>query len=228
VQASETDHVALERAVIQDGGFLEYDPDGTPPLVAPPEVPWPGQARGRREAAVLNLPELTQRDGLRVAQISDSIGCRPSNTYKLLHSLEDAGVLDAVPRSEPLRYRLASRRRAAIQAFARLADTIAPGEWTTCADISLASRGDTAAAPLVCWAATFMAEFPAAHRVLLDGGRLHPLGHPHRRRRPGLLHPALVEEGITFDEYGRANRRQRVGWDDLTARVPPKGRRSQT
>jgi hypothetical protein len=179
----------------------------------------PRPARGPREDAVLALSELAAQQGLRAADIAERIDYKVSNTYKLLQSLTKAELLEPVAGSNPQRWRLASRRRDSVQTFLAYADTVSPGEWTTCADISLAQRGDTSAAWMVCWAAARLPDFPSPHRVLLEGGRPHPYGHEHARLRPGLVCPRLVEEGLRFDEFGRADRATRVAWDQLKARL---------
>jgi hypothetical protein len=195
------------------------DPDGPPLPCLPPDVPPPAFVSSPRDTALLSLPGLTTAAGLRPADVAAGIGKRLSNTYKLLRSHHESGLLEQVPLSNPPRWRLATARRASIDAFVRLAAQLRPGEWTTCGDISLAHRGDLAADALVCWAAAQLAEFPAPHRVLLAGGRPHPHGHEHPRSRPGTIYPQLLEEGVRIDGFGRAERACRVTWDELRLRA---------
>jgi hypothetical protein len=176
-------------------------------------------ARGPREDAVLALTELTQPGGLKAADIALRVDYKVTNIYKVLHGMLQAGLLERVPQTSPQHWRLARQRREGIQTFMAMAGTVLAGQWTTCADISLAYRGDTSAAWMVCWAAARLPDFPAPHRVLLECGRLHSYGHEHERPRPGLVVELLTNEGLRFDGFGRADRARRVAWDELKSRL---------
>jgi hypothetical protein len=189
----------------------------------PPGLEHARRETGEREDAILAIPELTRPAGLSAAEIAPRVQYKVSNVYRLLAGLSDARLLERVPGRTPARWRLARHRREGIATFVAMAATVHAGEWTTCADISLAVRRDTSVAWMVCWAAARLPEFPAPHRVLLDGGRPHPYGHEHGRPRPGVVCPALLGEGLRFDGFGRADRSRRVAWDELTSRMTRTG-----
>jgi hypothetical protein len=179
------------------------------------------RARGPRQEAILSLPEMATAAGLKPAAIAGRISYSVSNTYTLLQTLSRVGLVELVPESRPQRWRLTREHRNGAELFCRIAGQVLAGEWSTCADVSLAARGDTSAAWMVCWAANRLPGFPHPHRVLLEGGRAHPYDHEHQRGRPGLVRAQLVEEGLQFDEFGRAVRATRVGWDELRRRIQP-------
>jgi hypothetical protein len=209
--ADQQDIAALQRAVRLLNRHLDRD-----------DVPVAESARrdyGEREDAILALPGLTHPSGLNAAEIAAQVQYKVSNIYRLLATLRAARLLERVPGRTPTRWRLARDRQEGIATFMAMAGTVDAGEWTTCADISLAVRRDTSAAWMVCWAASRLPDFPTPHRVLLEGGRPHPYGHEHERPRPGLVCPALINEGLRFDGFGRADRSRRVAWDELTVRV---------
>jgi hypothetical protein len=214
---------ARHLAVVGDpSDEVEMDDDGVAHDAAGPDGGTPAQrARGPRQEAILALPEMATSAGLKPAVIAARIHYSVSNTYTLLQTLGRVGLVEMVPESRPQRWRLTREHRNGAQLFCRIAAQVRPGEWTTCADISLAARGDTSAAWMVCWAATRLPDFPNPHRVLLEGGRPHPYEHEHQRGLPGVVSAQLVGEGVAFDEYGRAQRESRVGWDDLRQRVQP-------
>src|SRR3954454_18154426 len=177
------------------------------------------RARGPRQEAILAIPEMAGAAGLKPAVIASRIDYSVSNTYTLLQTLGRVGLVEQVPDSRPQRWRLTSAHRDGAELFRRIAAVVNTGEWTTCADISLAAPGDTSAAWMFGWAAMRLPDFPDPHRILLEGGRAHPADHEHQRDRPGRVCTTLLEEGVTFDEFGRADRSLRVGWDELRTRV---------
>ncbi len=201
------------RAVTALNRYLDRDDDRRE------RIPVPRHARGPREDAVLALTELAQPGGLTAAAIALRVDYKVTNIYKILQGMLDAGLLERVPHTSPQHWRLAHQRQEGIQTFMAMAGTVRAGEWTTCADLSLALRGDTSAAWMVCWAAARLTDFPAPHRVLLEVGRLHPYGHAHERPRPGVINRLLTGEGLRFDDFGRADPARRVTWDELKVRL---------
>jgi len=218
MKPARSDAVALERVMVVLATRYCTELDTMPDAADRPTVQWVGPTRGAREAAVLRLSGLAEGCGLRVAEVCDQISYKYSNTYKLLYAMERSDLVERVPGHRPLRFRLTTRRRAEVEDLSALASTVRVGEWTSCSDISLAARGDTGAAALVCWAAHVRPEFPNPHRVLLEGGQLHGLGHEHGRRRPEVIRALLVSEGVQFDRFERAGPGTRVHWDDLRLR----------
>jgi hypothetical protein len=199
-----------------------YLDEPAPAAAVPPQLPAerPVQrARGPRQEAILALREMAGAEGMKPAAIAAGIDYSVSNTYTLLQSLGRAGLTEIVPGSRPQRWRLTTSHRHTASTFRQLAATVRRGEWTTCGDLSIASRGDTSAAWMVCLAATKLPDFPSAHRVLLEGGVAHPYGHEHQRIRPARIRSALIGEGVRFTaEGGRADAGSRVMWDQLRER----------
>jgi DNA-binding transcriptional ArsR family regulator len=218
VESIEADMDALARTL----RLLHRYVDGTPgELVSQVTITdqVTGQrARGPRQEAILALSDMANPAGLRPSVIAAQIDYSVPNTYNLLQSLGRKGLVELVPESQPQRWRLTSQHRHSATVFSQLVNTVRPGEWTTCADVSIASRGDTSAAWMVCWAAAKVGEFPGAHRVLLEGGIVHPSDNDHHRARPEQITASLVAEGLRFDARGRANPATRVAWDLLRAR----------
>jgi hypothetical protein len=198
--------------------YADAAPADLPARVFRGADPTVSRARGPRQEAILALPDMASAAGLRPAVIAVLIDYSVSNTYNLLRSLSRVGLAELVPGSHPQHWRLSSQHRHSAAVFSQLAGTVRAGEWTTCADISIASRGDTSAAWMVCWAAARLPGFPGAHRVLLEGGRAHPSGHDHNRIAPEQIREALAEEGVRFMAQGRAHHIGRVTWDELRER----------
>jgi hypothetical protein len=188
-----------------------------PPASEAPDAP-AERARGPRQEAIVALADMADAVGMRPAVIAAQIDYSISNTYNLLQALARKGLVELVPGSHPQRWRLTSQRRNSAAVFAKLAGSVGVGEWTTCADVSIASRGDTSAAWMVCWAVAKLPDFESGHRVLLEGGIAHPFGHDHDRGRPEDVYSALAEEGVRIGPDGRAPAAHRVTWDQLRER----------
>jgi hypothetical protein len=155
------------------------------------------------------------------AEISAAIEYSATNTYRLLGALARAGVTElvAAPGHGPPRWRLTQAHRSVPRLFVRLAGLVGPGEWTSCADVSIAACGDVFTAWMVCWAAERLPDFPHPHRILLEGGVPHPLGHDHQRRCSDEVRQQLAREGLSFNASGCALPSRRVPWDQLRARA---------
>jgi hypothetical protein len=179
----------------------------------------PGRARGPLQQAVADLPGLMDPVGLTSVEIAARLDYSVPNTYRLVRALCESGVIEAVPGSGPHRWRLSSAHRRSPEVFERYARTVGPGEWTSCSDLSIAGRGDVFGARLVCWAAGRGKGFPHPHRVLLEGGLPHPVGHDHERPGPAEVRGLLAREGLTFTPAGRAAPGRRVTWDQLRDRA---------
>jgi hypothetical protein len=208
---------ALSRAIELVSKYV--DTARTTPITAAPEPDEPLRpVRAPRQQAIIELPGMVDPAGMRPAEISAQTDYSVTNTYGLLQALARSGITEIVPGGGPQRWRLTERHRHSAAVFGRLVAGVGPGEWTTCADISIASRGDTSAAWMVCWAAAQVPDFPHPHRVLLEGGALHPYGHDHNRVAPQQVRDDLVREGVTFSPDGLADPRQKVSWDQLRER----------
>jgi len=206
------------RAVSSTLCDLAADLESAPPAPQPtgdqPEIPL---GRGARQQQILDLPGLLTEQGMKTADIAAAIDYQQPNTWSTLRSLDRAGLVELVGGRAPQRWRLATRYRATVAVFIRIAAQVHAGEWTTDADISLAARGDTKAARTVARAAGALAQFPHPERVLTEGGVISPAwrdsdGHDHTHCRR-LLH----QQGVRFSG-GRADPGQRVTWDELHRR----------
>lgn len=175
------------------------------------------QGRGQRQQQVLELPQLADETGLKTADIAALIDYEVPNTHSTLQALERAGLVELVPRETPQRWRLASRYRTTATVFKRVASRIRAGEWASYGDISIAVRGDTAAARGVGRAAATDLSFPHPERVLMDDGSVNPRWHHHNGQGPEYCRQLLEEQGITFVD-GRASSGQRVSWAVLAER----------
>jgi alkylated DNA nucleotide flippase Atl1 len=197
-------------------------PDAADPLALedslaldPVEIPL---GRGERQRQILELPDLATEDGMKTSDVANGIDYEVPNTHSTLQALERNGLVELVPGASPQRWRLAPRYRNSAPVFMRIASRLKSGEWTTYKDISIAVRGDTKAARGVGRAAAKIPEFPHPERVLMDGGRINPNWIDREGRGPEHCMKLLLEQGVTFDDEGRANKNQRVTWDELRRR----------
>jgi alkylated DNA nucleotide flippase Atl1 len=175
------------------------------------------QGRGQRQQQILELPQLADETGLKTADIAALINYEVPNTHSTLQALERAGLVELVPRETPQRWRLASRYRTTTAVFKRVASRIREGEWASYGDISIAVRGDTAAARGVGRAAATDSSFPHPERILMDDGTVNTRWHDHNGRGPDHCRQLLERQGITFVD-GRAGSSQRVSWAVLAER----------
>jgi alkylated DNA nucleotide flippase Atl1 len=175
------------------------------------------QGRGRRQQQILTLAPLSEEAGLKTADIATLINYEVPNTHSTLQALERAGLVELVPRTSPQHWRLASRYRTTSAVFKRVASRIRRGEWASYGDISIAVRGDTAAARGVGRAAATDPTFPHPERLLMDDGTVNPKWHGSGGRGPDHCQRLLEEEGITFVD-GHASSSQRVSWAVLAER----------
>lgn len=190
----------------------------TAAAVPPPaEDVEPPQGRGQRQQQILDLPGLTADDGLKTAEVAKLINYEIPNTNSTLQALERAGLVELVPRTTPQRWRLATRYRTTSAVFKRVASRIRRGEWASYGDISVAVRGDTAAARGVGRAAATDRSFPHPERLLMDNGSINPNWLDSEGRGPEHCQRLLDEQGITFTD-GRADPGQRVSWAVLAER----------
>lgn len=186
---------ALER-------FSESIGAGEPADEVVAELPRPADehALGKRQLQIVELPALATEEGIKTADIAAAIDYELPNTYSALQALVRNQVVEQVPGREPQHWRLVRRYRATSRAFARAAELIRPGEWTTAGDLSIALRGDTAAARAIAAA-------HLSHRVLPDD-RTSPAGLPE-----------LEAEGVGLLADGSPDPRHRVSWDELSRRA---------
>lgn len=167
---------------------------------------------------LLELPGLASEEGMKTSDVAGEIGYEVPNTHSTLQALERNGLVGLVTGSSPQKWRLSPRCRNTAPVFKRLASRLKPGEWTTYGDISIAVRGDTKAARGVGRSAAKIPDFPHPERVLMDCGRISPNWVDEAGLSPDYCIQMLVDQGIAFDEEGRANKNQRVTWDELRRR----------
>jgi uncharacterized protein len=166
------------------------------------EVPRPADehALGKRQLQIVEVPGLATEDGLKTADVAAAIGYELPNTYSALQALARNQVVEQVPGKEPQHWRLVRRYRAASRTYARIAELVQPGEWTTTGDLSIAVRGDVRAAPGIAAARL-------SNRVLPDDGP------------PAEAIEQLASEGVVILPSGEADPRQRVTWSELSRRA---------
>lgn len=104
---------------------------------------------GKRQRQIVDLAGLATEAGLRTAEIADAIDYDTPNTYTALQALARSQVVEQVPGGPTQRWRLAQRYRQANSEYAQFAERLAPGEWATAADLSIAVRGDLGAAEAI-------------------------------------------------------------------------------
>jgi alkylated DNA nucleotide flippase Atl1 len=94
-------------------------------------------------------------------------------------------------------------------------ETVPAGRWASYADIVAALGAPPAAARRINQA-LIKHELPNGHRVLKGDGSIAPtaLGDP------ATVHARLVEEGVTFDDLGRAPQESRFRPEPLAAEQP--------
>lgn len=183
--------------------FAESLEDGPPrdePIASEPPRPSDEHALGKRQLQIVELPGLADEAGMKTADIATAIAYELPNTYSALQALARNQVVEQVAGKEPQHWRLVRRYRATSRAYARIAELVGPGEWTTAGDLSIAVRGDTQAARSIGAA-------NLSHRVLAD------------RWVPDESASLLAAEGVAILEDGRADPRQRVTWDELSRRA---------
>ena len=186
---------ALERFAESLGGGQHLDE-----IVAEAPRPADEHTLGRRQLQIVELPDLASEDGMKTADVAAAIDYELPNTYSALQALVRNQVVEQVPGREPQHWRLVRRYRATSRAFARAAELIQRGEWATAGDVSIAVRGDIAAARSVAAAGL-------SHRIV-------PEGPP-----PAESVARLLEEGIVMLPDGNPDPRQRVSWDELSRRA---------
>jgi alkylated DNA nucleotide flippase Atl1 len=177
---------------------------------------------GARQREMVDVLRAAEENGLTTSGICQLMGgYDTANAHVSLRSLESRGVLEEVPGQRPIRWRLAGRYRATADPYLAIAEQVKLGEWTTYGDISVAVRGDTMGARAVGRAAAMLERFPNPHRVLQSGGRI-PDGWKSSQSEepnPEECRRRLADEGVQFDEHGRASRQNYVAWDVLVERA---------
>ena len=165
------------------------------------ELPRPADehALGKRQLQIVELPGLATEEGLKTADIAAAIDYELPNTYSALQALARNQVVEQVPGKDPQRWRLVRRYRQTSREYARTANLVRPGEWTTAGDVSIAVRGDVSAAPAIAAA-------QLSPRVLSET--------PSPERLAGLH-----DEGVELLPDGSPDPRQRVSWEELSRRV---------
>lgn len=173
---------------------------------------------GKRQRQIVDVPGLADETGLKTSEIANAIGYEVPNTYSTLQALARQKIVEQVPDSDPQRWRLARRYRPNAEAFRRMAGHVCRGEWATYGDIAIAVTGSNKAARGVGRTAATDPAFPKAHRILMDGGVINPRWQDGEGGGPEVARARLEEEGVVFPDGERADRSQRVTWDELLRR----------
>ncbi len=173
---------------------------------------------GSRQRQIVELPGLATENGMKTGAIATAIDYEVPNTYSTLQALARAGIVEQVPDKEPQHWRLARRYRSNAPAFMRIAAHVRRGEWTTYGDISIAVMGSPRGARGVGRAAATLPDFPNPHRVLMEGGTVNPNWRSDEGLGPEECERRLRDEGVRLDSDGRADRAQRVAWEELMRR----------
>jgi alkylated DNA nucleotide flippase Atl1 len=202
---------------------LRHSDVRTAELTIEPDADPAGElALGARQREMVDVLRVADDDGLTTAEISQRMGGHDTaNAHMSLKGLEARSVIEQVPGRRPIKWRLAPRYRATAEPYLAVAEHIQAGEWTTYGDVSIAVRGDTQGARAVGRAAATLEHFPNPHRILQSGGRI-PEGWRTTASEvpnPEVCRERLENDGITFDENGRASRDNYVGWDLLVERM---------
>lgn len=188
-----------------------------PEVVEPEEIQ---QDLGSRQRQAYQVLATVGDEGLQTADIAKAMGGYDfSNTYLTLRRLVELGLAELLPGSKPQRYRLHPKQRSSAAPYIRAAEQIAPGEWATYGDVSVAVRGDDRGARAVGRAAATLPTFPNPHRILMAGGVIPPEWHDGQGHGPEECRRLLLAEGIEFDDHGRAASAARVGWEELRDRM---------
>ena len=177
---------------------------------------------GERQQQIVGVLSVTADDGLTTAEIASRMDNYDSaNAHMSLRALQNRGVVEEVGGKSPIHWRLAHRYRATADPYLEMAEHVHHGEWTTYGDISIAVRGDNRAAIAVGRAAAALPNFPNPHRVLRRGGNIPPEWHAtgSDTPTPEECRRLLEEEGVTFDEQGRADSGKYVAWGVLQERA---------
>lgn len=193
---------------------------GEPVVLGDEEVRDPAQDHnlGARQRQIVDVAGLADEGGLKTGTIATAISYEVPNTYSTLQALARQGIVELVPDKEPQHWRLARRYRSNAPAFMRIAKHVGAGEWTTYGDISIAVMGHHNGSRGVGRSAAKLPDFPNPHRVLMNGGVINTSWRSEDGLGPEECQRRLEQEGIAFDDEGRADRARHIDWHELMRR----------
>lgn len=114
---------------------------------------------------------------------------------------------------------LEGRGRADAETVFSFAALVQPGEWTSYGELSRAITGSPGSAMSIGNTARTRTDFPNPHRVLNASGAIPDGWTTHDGHGgPEVCEQLLRDEGVNFDERGRAGKQQHVSADDLLSR----------
>jgi alkylated DNA nucleotide flippase Atl1 len=174
---------------------------------------------GSRQTLVYQILARATDDGLPTSQVAAEMQYEVPNTYLTLQSLARSGLVELIPGSKPQRWRLHPKQRGSAGPYLLAAQQVRHGEWATYGDLSIAIRGDDQGARAVGRAAATLPDFPNPHRILKAGGSIPSDWHSDDGGGPEECRRRLEEEGVMFDEGGRALAQHRVGWEEIRSRL---------
>lgn len=199
---------ATDRAATRMAALTEPTP------VDEPETPPVRSTWGRK---VLRLRRLGLEEGLTTKEVANGIGHRDEpNAHGVLVTLAKQGLVEEVPGTTPMRWRLPrEQRRHRILRASRL---IERGWWTTYGDMAIAIYDDRNVALAIARVASRNPAFANPHRVLAQGGVIAK-GWKDGDLGPEECVRRLAADGIRLDDQGRAPADRRIPFDELRTRL---------
>jgi alkylated DNA nucleotide flippase Atl1 len=173
------------------------------------EVP---ELKGAVQRRIIALPAIFADDGLAVGEIARTLRYDEANTYSVLKSLVDAGVVEQVKGATPRRYRMAIKHRR--NRVLRMSRLVPEGRHTTYGDFSIAVYDSNKMAITVGRVAAKNPAFAHPHRVLWSGGLIKDVWRDDEGRGPEECKRRLREEGVDVTDR-RADPEKFIGWEEL-------------
>jgi alkylated DNA nucleotide flippase Atl1 len=191
-------HDEYARGVAAIAGSTEEDP-----------VP---ELRGRIQKQIVALPEMFTTAGMNASEIAGRLEYDEANTYGVLKSLTQSGVVEEVKGEKPRRWRMDVKHRR--NRVLRLARLVPDGRWTTYGDFSIAVYENVKMAITVGQVAAKNPAFVNPHRVLWSGGEIKDGWRDDEGNGPEECERRLAEEGISVTNRF-ADKRDFIGWEEL-------------
>jgi alkylated DNA nucleotide flippase Atl1 len=152
-----------------------------------------------------------------------SISCVQIVPYRVEEKIVLAStVLIPLPEAADYEVRLQKKRRRAsakkktipldYEAAREFIDSIPTGRWASYGDVAAAAGNRLAGQPIGSWLMREDIDVPHVYRVLTRHGHASPswkAKHPDLPATPEAVHERLAQEGVEFDEQGRASQAHR-------------------
>jgi alkylated DNA nucleotide flippase Atl1 len=170
------------------------------------------ELRGRVQKQIVALPEMFATAGMSAGEIARRLDYDEANTYGVLKSLTESGVVEEVEGEKPRRWRLEVKHRR--NGVLRLSRLVPDGRWTTYGDFSVAVYDNVKMAITVGQVAAKNPAFVNPHRVLWSGGVIKETWRDDEGRGPEECQRRLEEDGIEVTDRVAAKDRF-IGWEEL-------------